>query len=300
MKKVLVTGVSGQVGYEVAQLLSGRYEVVTSGNGAVGDYPIDLADAESVRLAVRHIRPDIIINCGAYTQVDKAETDRELAFQINCDAPQVFAEEARKLGSLLIHFSTDYVFPGTGQSARQEADPVGPINIYGESKLAGEVAITESGCDYIILRTSWVFSSRGHNFVKTMLRLAKDRTELGVVADQIGAPTSAKALARAVDAILDAMTARPSKDFTGIYHCTCSGEVSWQGFAEEIFAQAKRSGVALAVKLVKPLPTTDYPTPARRPLNSRLNCAKFTHSFGYKLPSWQEELAEVLSELAQA
>jgi dTDP-4-dehydrorhamnose reductase len=220
------------------------------------------------------------VNAAAYTAVDKAESERDLAFAVNGTAPRVLAEDAKRIGALLVHYSTDYVFDGEKASPYVEDDAPHPINAYGESKLAGEQAILGSGCRHLILRTSWVYGPRGRNFYLTMLRLAKERPELRVVDDQLGAPTSSLEIARATPTLL-------GKDAQGLYHMTAAGETTWCGFARAILARA-----GLATPVV-PIATADYPTPARRPRNSRLDCTRLRADFGVALASWEEALAEV-------
>lgn len=298
MKKVLVTGVTGQVGHEVSRLLRKEFSVKAAGRKDAGDVEIDLSRPETIADAIERVQPDYIVNCAAYTQVDRAESDRDMAYLINSEAPCELAKSAVKLGIPLIHFSTDYVFDGSGEKPHVEAETTGPLNVYGESKLAGERAIIASGCNYVILRTSWVFSDRGANFVKTMLRLGRERKELGVVADQFGAPTSALALANSVKAVVNCLESRPSADIAGVYHCACEGETTWHGFAQEIFRLAKACGMPISIENVAPLPTDAYPTPAKRPRNSRLNCDKFAATFDFRMPDWREALAEVVMSLA--
>jgi dTDP-4-dehydrorhamnose reductase len=233
----------------------------------------------------------VILNAAAYTAVDRAETETEACFASNAIAPGVMAEEAEKLGALLVHYSTDYVFDGEKNAPYTEADAVNPQNQYGRSKVAGEQAIQATGTRYLIFRTSWVFSPSGTNFVKTMLRLAGERDRLRVVSDQVGAPTSAAAIARAT-----ARVCRKDEIATGLYHMTAEGSVAWSGLAEEIFRQAKFE----RAPVVEPIGTAEYPTPAKRPKNSRLSNDKFATTFGFRLPEWREELAETLATLLPA
>ena len=273
--RILLTGGNGQVGWELQGALAPLGEVT-----ALGRAELDLRDAGRMRDAVRTAKPDVVVNAAAYTAVDKAEAERDLAFAVNAVAPGILAEEAKRAGALLVHYSTDYVFDGTKGSPYTEADPTCPINVYGESKLAGEKAIQGSDCRFLILRTSWVYGPRGSNFMLTMLRLARERPELRVVDDQIGAPTSSLAIARATAQLL-----RPGAG--GLYHLSAAGEVTWCGFARAILA---RAGIATPVRAIR---TEDYPTPARRPRNSRLDCSRLRKDFDVALAPWEDQLSEV-------
>ena len=253
----------------------------------------DLTDAESVRSLVRRVRPEAIVNAAAYTAVDKAESDRESCFAVNAVAPRAMAEEAATLGAKLVHYSTDYVFDGTKATPYVEEDATGPRNVYGASKLAGEQGIAQAGGAFIILRTSWVYSNDGANFLKTMLRLRTERPELRIVADQHGAPTSADAIATATVRILT--DAGAGKWTSGVYHMTAGGATSWCGFAEAIFARAGAPTPSLV-----PIKTTEYPTPAARPANSVLSNEKFTAHFGFRLPEWEQQLDAVMAARAAA
>jgi len=275
--KILLTGANGQVGWELRQTLAPLGEVA-----AVGREQLDLQDAARIAAVVREVRPGVIVNAAAYTAVDKAESERDAAFAVNAVAPGVLAEEAKRAGALLVHYSTDYVFDGTKAAPYVEGDEPGPLNVYGASKLAGERAVAASGCRYLILRTSWVYGPRGGNFMLTMLRLAKERPELRVVDDQTGAPTSSLAIARATVQLLP-------RGAAGLFHMTASGATTWCGFARAIL---QRAGLATPVV---PIRTEDYPTPARRPRNSRLDCSRLRADFGVALASWEEQLAEVKS-----
>jgi len=252
---------------------------------------LDLRDAERIREAVRAASPDVIVNAAAYTAVDKAESDRDTAFAINAAAPGVLADEAKRKGVLLVHYSTDYVFDGAKATPYVEDDAPNPLNVYGASKLAGDRAIAASGCRHLILRTSWVYGPRGSNFMLTMLRLARERPELRVVDDQVGAPTSSRAIARATATALACAVQSP--ELTGLYHLTAGGETSWCGFARAILS---RAGIATPVL---PIHTEGYPTPARRPRNSRLDCSRLRAAFGVTLDPWEEGLAEAMTERAR-
>jgi dTDP-4-dehydrorhamnose reductase len=273
--RILLTGATGQVGWELRRTLAPAGEVK-----AFDRYGLDLAEAPPLAAAVRALQPDVIVNAAAYTAVDKAESERDLAFAVNASAPRVLAEEAKRIGAMLIHYSTDYVFDGDKGSPYTEDDPTRPINVYGESKLAGERAIQASGCRHLILRTSWVYGPRGKNFFLTMRRLAKERSELRVVDDQVGAPTSSLAIADATAQLLSMGT-------EGLYHMTAAGETTWCGFAREIL---RRAGLATPVAGI---PTKDYSTPARRPRDSRLDCSRLKYASGIELAPWERQLAEV-------
>ncbi|HEY4637553.1 MAG TPA: dTDP-4-dehydrorhamnose reductase [Burkholderiales bacterium] len=273
--RILLTGRNGQVGWELQKALAPLGELT-----ALGRAELDLRDAGRIREAVRASNADVIVNAAAYTAVDKAESEREAAFAVNAAAPGVLAEEAKRSGALLVHYSTDYVFDGEKPAPYVEEDEPNPINAYGASKLAGERAIAASGCRYLILRTSWVYGPRGANFYLTMLRLARERPELRVVDDQVGAPTSSLAIARATAQLL-----RPGAH--GLYHLSAAGRTSWCGFARAILA---RAGIATPVVAIR---TEDYPAPAKRPRNSRLDCSRLRADFGVALAPWEEQLSEV-------
>ena len=273
--RILLTGRNGQVGWELLKALAPLGEIVAPDRAR-----LDLRDPARTREAVRGANPDVIVNAAAYTAVDHAESEREAAFALNAAAPGVLAEEAKRSGALLVHYSTDYVFDGSKPAPYVEEDEPNPINVYGASKLAGERAIAAAGCRHLILRTSWVYGPRGSNFMLTMLRLARERPELRVVDDQVGAPTSSLAIARATAQLL-----RPGAH--GTYHLSAAGRTSWCGFARAILA---RAGIATPVTAIR---SEDYPTPARRPRNSRLNCTRLRADFGLALAPWEEQLAEV-------
>jgi len=273
--RILLTGATGQVGWELRKALAPLGEV-----RVFDRFGLDLADAPALVASVRALLPEVIVNAAAYTAVDKAEAERDEAFAINATAPRVLAEEAKRIGAFLIHYSTDYVFDGEKATPYVEDDAPHPINAYGASKLAGERAIVGSGCRYLILRTSWVYGPRGRNFYLTMLRLARERPELRVVDDQVGAPTSSLEIARATALLI-------GKGAEGLYHMTAAGETTWCGFARAILSGA---GVATPVVAIR---TEDYPTPARRPRNSRLDCSRLRADFGLSLAPWEKQLAEV-------
>lgn len=284
-RRILVTGVNGQVGFELARTLQGLGRVV-----AVDRAVLDLASPEQIRAVVRDVRPALIVNPAAYTAVDRAETEADLAMRINGEAPGVLAEEARKLGAALIHYSTDYVFNGDKTGAYVEDDPTDPQNVYGKSKLAGEQAIAASGVDHLIFRTSWVYGVRGKNFLQTMLKLGETRPELKVVADQIGAPTWSNTIATSTAHIVAQAFAAASpswwRERSGVYHLSAAGETSWHGFAQAIFELATPG----AGPAVLPIPASDYPTPARRPSNSRMSNERLAATFGIRQPDWRDAL----------
>ncbi len=277
--RILIAGKNGQIGWELQRTLGALGEVT-----ALGRAEMDLAKADAVRARIREIKPDIIVNAAAYTAVDKAESEPDLAMAVNGVAPGIMADEAKRLGALLVHYSTDYVFDGTKSSPYTEEDVTNPLNLYGKTKLAGERAISASGADYLILRTSWVYSARGKNFLLTILRLATERPELKVVSDQWGAPTWARDIATTTARILDG-----SKE-KGLFHLSASGATSWFGFASEIL---RISGHTLPIR---PIPSAEYPSPAARPANSVLDNTKFRTSFGLELPTWQSSLKHCLAE----
>lgn len=293
--KILLLGKNGQVGWELQRSLAPLGELVALDRHVVDGLSGDLSNLESLRATIRQIKPDVIVNAAAYTAVDKAESETELADRVNGLASGVMAEESASLGAWLVHYSTDYVFSGQGVTPWQETDPVAPVNHYGASKLAGEQAITLSGCNHLIFRTSWVYGARGNNFAKTMLRLAKDRETLSVIADQIGAPTGADLIADVTALAIQQVTKRP--ELAGLYHLAAAGEVSWHGYASHVIDFAKAQGEELAVTTVNPIETTAYPTPARRPLNSRLNTQKLRNNFSLHLPDWQSGVTRMLREV---
>ncbi len=294
--KILLFGKNGQVGWELNRSLLPLGEVV-----ALGRDDADFSEPESLRQIVQDVSPDVIVNAVAYTAVDKAEEEEELAIKINAVAPGVLAEEALELNALLVHYSTDYVFDGTKESPYNEVDKPNPINAYGRTKLAGEQAIQSSGCDYLIFRTSWVYASRGHNFLLTMLKLAQEREQLSIVDDQIGSPTSAKLIADTTalcvqQAIKEKLVGVFSSD---LYHLTTSGHTSWFGFTKEIVNIASNSlNLPLTIKELKAIPTSDYPTPAARPMNSQLALTKLESIFTIKMPDWKGALHRCMEEVS--
>ncbi|WP_447649046.1 dTDP-4-dehydrorhamnose reductase [Pseudomonas abietaniphila] len=296
--KILLLGKNGQVGWELQRALSVLGEVVALDRHPVltayGILTGDLSDLVGLRNTIRSVGPDVIVNAAAYTAVDKAESERELARTVNALASQVMAEEAKRADAVLVHYSTDYVFDGSGTTPWKETDAVAPVNYYGATKLEGEQLIVASGCKYLIFRTSWVYAARGNNFAKTMLRLAKDRQSLNVIADQIGVPTGAELLADIAVAALQQTLVKP--ELCGFYHLAPSGETSWHAYATYVIEFARTNGESLAVETINPIPTTEYPTPASRPLNSRLNTQKLRDSFSLHLPDWQSGVTRMLME----
>ena len=293
--KMLVTGCNGQVGWELTRALQPLGEIE-----ALGREEADLASPASLRDRLLQARPDVIINAAAYTAVDKAESEPDLAMRINGEAPGEFARAARDAGALLIHFSSDYVFDGAKDSPYLEDDPPNPLSEYGRSKLAGERTIAESGCRYAILRTQWVFGSHGGNFLRTILRLAAEREHLRIVSDQFGAPTSARLIADVTAQMLGRLAAGETAP-DGVYHLAAAGRASWYDYAGFVVARARtlpNLGDALKVKSIEPIPTADRLLPARRPANSTFECGKLERAFGLTLPPWQRGVELCLAELA--
>jgi dTDP-4-dehydrorhamnose reductase len=289
--RFLILGATGQLGYDLQQSFSGLGSITAADRNSV-----DLARPDQIRALLQRIQPEVVLNAAAYTAVDRAESERELAFAINAEAPRVLAEEAAKINALLVHYSTDYVFDGAKPAPWIEADAPNPLNAYGASKLAGERAVQDAGGKHLIFRTSWVYSPRGQNFLLTMLRLGRERSRLSIVDDQIGAPTTSAALARATYALVASVLAGhygDPKNWAGLYHMTCTGQTSWFGFAKAIFARAA-APLGMNMPELVPITTEDYPTPARRPRNSVLANAKLKERFNLQLPSWESALDEVV------
>ncbi|MGV1793250.1 dTDP-4-dehydrorhamnose reductase [Rhizobium sp. A37_96] len=298
MSAILVTGANGQVGFELQRSLAPLGTVV-----ALTRAEMDLASEASILAALREHRPHIIVNPAAYTAVDRAESDAELAMAVNAAAPGIMARWAAESGAWLIHYSTDYVFDGTKAVPYVEEDAVNPQSVYGESKWRGEEAVRASGARHAILRTSWVYGHHGSNFLKTILRLAQERSALNVVADQVGAPTSAALIADVTRTVIERLTGSDGPDdLSGTYHLTAQGSTSWYGYAAHIVRQASAGNFKLALSLdaLKPISTSEYPTPAKRPANSRLDCTKLMDRFGIVLPAWQEGVSDVVERLQPA
>jgi dTDP-4-dehydrorhamnose reductase len=292
--RILIVGNAGQLGRELEQIFADVGTIL-----AVDRESVDLANPDQTRDLVRRAAPDVILNAAAYTAVDRAESEMAQAHAINALAPRILAEEAAERDALLVHYSTDYVFDGSKQEPWTEDDAPAPLSVYGASKLAGEQAIQNSRARHLIFRTSWVYGPHGKNFLLTMLRLAAERDSLSIVDDQIGAPTTSIALARATHEIVTGVLAGRfgvANDWSGLYHMTCAGSVSWFGFAQAIFARASEQLGVKAPELIS-IGTKDYPTPAARPRNSVLSNAKLHACFGVQLPSWQSALDEVITRL---
>lgn len=292
--KILLLGKNGQVGWELQRSLAPLGELTAVDRRDAGG---DLSDVDALRALVRRTAPDAIVNAAAYTAVDRAESEQDLALAINATAPAVLAAEAQALGALLVQYSTDYVFDGSGAAPRAEDAPTNPLSVYGRTKLAGEDAIRASGCAHLIVRTSWVYAARGSNFARTMLKLAGERDQLKVIADQIGAPTGAELLADATAHMIVATRAQAS--LAGTYHLAAAGETSWHAYARHVIEFARARGVPLKVApdQILAIPTSDYPTPARRPLNSRLATAKLERNFELFLPDWRIGVERMLLEI---
>ena len=292
--RILIVGAAGQVGVELQRSFAG-FGAIT----AVDIETVDLANADQTRALVRRVKPDAILNAAAYTAVDRAESEQDLAMAINADAPRVLAEEAQELRAMLVHYSTDYVFDGEKQQPWVETDAPNPLNVYGLSKLAGEKAIEQVGGRYLIFRTSWVYGPHGKNFLLTMLRLAGERDRLSIVDDQFGAPTTSIELANATRTITEGVLKGQygsEQDWAGLYHMTCGDSNTWFGFAKAIFERAAEQ-LDLKAPELTPLTTRDYPTPARRPRNSVLSNQRLYDRFGVRLASWQSALDDVFKAL---
>jgi dTDP-4-dehydrorhamnose reductase len=291
--RILLLGKDGQVGWELRRALVPIGEV-----SAVGRAECDLGDPEAIRAAIRSSRPGLIVNAAAYTAVDRAEQDEARAYAINAEAPRVLAREAAQIGAALVHYSTDYVFDGTKSGPYVEEDRANPLGVYGRSKHAGELEVERAGCPYLIFRTSWVYASRGHNFLLTMLRLANSKPELRVVCDQVGVPTWSRLVADVTAAVLRSVDAKLNGR-AGTYHLTARGQTSWHGFAQEIIALGSQMSLCPSVPVV-PIPTRDYPTNTPRPPNSALSHEKLVRTFGFPLPDWRESVHACMQELASA
>lgn len=290
--KILLLGKNGQVGWELQRSLAPLGEVVALSSKSA-DFRGDLTDLDGLAETVRAVRPDVIVNAAAHTAVDKAESEADLARTVNALAPEVLAVEAGRLGALLVHYSTDYVFDGSGDHARSEAAETGPLSVYGKTKLEGEQRIAATGCNHLIFRTSWVFAARGGNFAKTMLRLGAEREVLNVINDQIGAPTGADLIA---DVSAHAIR-RFIPELAGVYHLVAAGETSWYDYARLALETARERGQPLKLTQINPIATSAYPTPARRPLNSRLDTSRLREAFDLSLPPWEAGVRRMLDEI---
>ncbi|MEN9659569.1 MAG: hypothetical protein RL571_3034 [Pseudomonadota bacterium] len=297
--RILVTGKNGQLGFELQRSLAVLGSVI-----AVDREDCDLSDPDAIRALVARTQPHVIVNPAAHTAVDKAESEPELAHAINAIAPQVFAEEAAKIGALLVHYSTDYVFDGTKDGWYSETDTPNPQSVYGKTKLAGELALAAANPRHLIFRTSWVFGAHGGNFLKTILRLAGEREELKIIADQHGAPTAASLLAdvtaHAIRQVLQTESVAESKsyDLYGTYHLVAGGSTTWHGYAQSVVEQAKSAGVAIKAAKILPIPTSAYPLPAARPANSQLSTEKLQIAFDLSMPDWRIGVTQVMTLLS--
>ena len=294
--KILLLGKNGQVGWELQRSLSMLGELVALDSRSTGHCG-DLSDLDGLARTVQTVQPAVIVNAAAYTAVDKAESEPDRAHLINAEAPAVLAREAERRGAWLVHYSTDYVFDGSGKRPWTEGDAPAPINVYGASKLAGERNVASQCANHLIFRTSWVYAARGGNFAKTMLRLAKERDRLTVIDDQFGAPTGAELLADVTAHAIRAVLRDPA--LAGIYHLAAAGETNWNAYARFVLDTARELDPKLVIQAqaVDPVPTTGFPTPAARPLNSRLDCSRLEAAFGLRLPPWQDGVARMLREI---
>jgi dTDP-4-dehydrorhamnose reductase len=297
--KILLLGSCGQVGWELRRSLAPLGSITALSRGGAGPLRGDLTHLDALAHTVRSLRPDVIVNAAAYTAVDRAEADAGTAEAVNSAAPELLAQEARRIDAWLVHYSTDYVFDGAGERPWSETDTPSPLNVYGATKLKGEVAIQASGCRHLILRTSWVYASRGQNFLRTVLRLAQERDTLQMVADQIGAPTGAELLADLTAHAIAATVLAPEQ--AGVYHVAAAGEASWYDFAGFVVERAVVHGFTLRTsrQAIEPVPSERFAMAARRPKNSRLNCDKFARTFDLYLPSWQEGVERALTEIGR-
>jgi dTDP-4-dehydrorhamnose reductase len=294
--KILLLGKNGQVGWELQRSLAPLGELIAL-DARSQNHCGDLTDLTGLAKTVREVAPDVIVNAAAYTAVDKAESEPELAQAVNAKALAVLAQAAKASDAWLVHYSTDYVFDGSGDASWLESDVARPLSAYGASKLAGERAIIDAGCKHLIFRTSWVYASRGRNFAKTMLQLAQQQDQLKVIDDQVGAPTGADLLADVTAHALRAAVQNPQ--LSGLYHLAAAGETTWHAYATYVIEQARQAGVAIKVaqSAIQAVPSSAFPTPAQRPLNSRLNTSKLQHAFGLSLPHWQIGVKRMLTEV---
>lgn len=298
--KILLLGCKGQVGWELQRSLAPLGELVACDFDTPDDLKADFSDPAALATLVRRVQPRLIVNSAAHTAVDKAESEPEFARTLNATAPGVLAREAAASGALLVHYSTDYVFDGSGNAPRSEDAATGPLSVYGRTKLEGEQLILASSCRHLILRTSWVYAARGGNFARTMLRLAAERDSLKVISDQVGAPTGAELLADVTAHAARRVLAEPALD--GLYHCVAGGETNWFEYARYVieWARARGQPIRVAPDAIHPIPTHEYPTPAARPLNSRLAARKLQQAFGLALPHWQAGVERMLTEVLNA
>lgn len=294
--KILLLGKGGQVGWELQRSLAVLGDVVALDHDS-SELCGDFANPEGIAQSVRSVQPDVIVNAAAHTAVDKAESEPELARLLNATTPGVLAREAKALGALLVHYSTDYVFDGSGEAPRDEHAATAPLSVYGQTKLEGEQLIQASGCCHLIFRTSWVYAARGGNFAKTMLRLAQERPTLSVINDQFGAPTGAELLADVTAHAIRHVAQHP--EHLGLYHCVAGGVTTWHAYAQYVIETAKqlKADLALKVQAIEPVPTSAFPTPAQRPHNSRLDTHKLQQNFGLQLPHWQQGVQRMLQEI---
>ncbi|WP_419419965.1 dTDP-4-dehydrorhamnose reductase [Legionella sp. D16C41] len=291
--KILLFGKSGQLGWELSRALAPLGELIALDRHS--EFSANFEDLSGLVRTIQFFKPNIIVNAAAYTAVDKAESEQALATIINTEAPAILAKECAQLGALLVHYSTDYVFDGSGHAGWQESDIPSPLNTYGLSKLRGEQEIINSGCHHLILRTSWVYGTYGKNFIKTILRLSQEKETIKIINDQIGAPTGAELLADVTAHLLKAVTLNP--ELAGLYHLCASGETSWHGFAQYIVDELKNLEKATTIKNLLAIPSQEYPTPALRPLNSRLNTQKLQQSFSIHLPDWRLGVTRTIREI---
>lgn len=291
---ILLFGKTGQVGWELQRSLAPLGNLIAVDVHS-SEYCGDFSNPEGVAETVRRIKPDVIVNAAAHTAVDKAESEAEFAQLLNATSVEAIAKEAAKIGAWVVHYSTDYVFPGNGEEPWRETDATAPLNVYGETKLAGEKALQANCARHLIFRTSWVYAGKGNNFAKTMLRFAKERTEMSVINDQFGAPTGAELLADCTAHAIRVALKQP--DVAGLYHLVASGVTTWHDYAALVFDEARKAGIELAITTLNAVPTRAYPTPARRPNNSRLNTDKFQQNFDLVFPAWETGVKRMLAEL---